>query len=271
MSGEVGDNQGDLQNQPGAGVPGVAQPDAANLEQQPGSPSGVALDDQARKPLAPEQREVLSLKLTVDRPCNNPNGLYVSLLPEQRRRLNVNVGDSVVVRNPNGGEVISLYTVGLGLKELKGKPESCGINGIQPGAEIVIEKSAVEHSLLNLPLRRGVETDELHKRRAGKIMDGRFNGQDVDPEVYIVLPTAIAKCFVSPPEGVSSGRDTVLSISLGKIKIGGQEFILPVVPAGVDFGLTTKAALKLGIPDGNLSNVQYYLNDEGVLVINQVS
>lgn len=268
---EVTGDQDDLQSQPVAGAPGIARPDVVAPEQQPNDPSGVIPHDQAQKPLSPEQREVLSLKLTVDRPCNNPNGLYVALLPEQRRKLNVNVGDSVVVRNPNGGEVIGLYTVGPGLKDLRDKPEACAINGIQPGTEIVIEKSAVEHSLLNLPLRRGVETEESHKRRAGKIVDGRFNGQDVDPEVYIVLPTAIAKCFVSPPEGVSSGRDTVLSISLGKVKVGGQEFTLPVVPAGVDFGLTTKAALKLGIPDGNLSNVQYYLNDEGVLVINQVS
>ena len=220
-----------------------------------------------------EAKETLSLRLTVDRPCNNPEGLYVALSAVQRKKLGVNVGDSVVLKNTSNGEVVGIYTVGLGLKDLKDKPESFAANGVVPGTEVVVERRSVERVILSLPLNIGVETDAKHGKRLAKISDGRFNGAEGfgDPEAYLVLPTAIAKLFITPPKGVTTAKETVSAISLGKIKIGGRVFTMPVVPSGTEFGMTTKAASKLGVPEGNLSNVQYYLNNEGVLVINQIN
>lgn len=222
---------------------------------------------------AVEAKETLSLRLTVDRPCNNPEGLYVALSAVQRKKLGVNVGDSVMLKNTSNGEVVGIYTVGLGLKDLKDKPGSFAANGVVSGTEVVVERCSVERAMLSLPLNIGVETDAKHGKRLAKIMDGRFDGAEGfgDPEAYLVLPTAIAKLFITPPKGVTPAKDTVPAISLGKIKLGDKVFTMPVVPSGTEFGMTTKAASKLGVPEGNLSNVQYYLNNEGVLVINQIN
>lgn len=229
--------------------------------------------DYASNSASAEAKETPSLRLTVDRSCNNPEGLYVSLSAVQRKGLGVSVGDSVILRNTSNGEVVGIYTVGLGLKDLKDKPESFAANGVVPGTEVVVERSSVEHAILSLPLNIGVETDARHEKRLAKISDGRFDGAEgfADPEAYLVLPTAIAKLFITPPKGVTPAKDTVPAISLGKIKLGDKVFTMPVVPSGTEFGMTTKAASKLGVPEGNLSNVQYYLNNEGVLVINQIN
>lgn len=203
------------------------------------------------------------LNATVAGPCNNPNGLYVGLSKAQREALGVDIGGTVMLRTADG-KILGIFTVGTGSKELLGQPKITA-NGIEVGMDVIaVKANANEGNLNSLPLKFAAENDEKHVRRSGIIVQ-RFGQQGFNGESYIVLPTAIAKELT----GQGQDKSTVASIALGKIRICGVEKTLPIVPAGSDFAMTSKAAQELGITTSGVSKVDFYFKD-GPLVVNQI-
>lgn len=207
-----------------------------------------------------------TLKLTVAGPCNNPNGLYVGLGQKQRDKLDVEVGDTVVLRDPATKEIIGYYVVGLGSSKLKDEPTRFTANGVEVGKEVEVVKASAETqaAAFKLNIVSGAEAGEKHEKRKGIIAE-RFGAKGFDGEIYIVLPTALAKKI--------TGQETqakVASIALGKVKILGEEVEIPIVPAGNDFAMTSAAATKLKMP-ASITAGEFYVNEANVLVMNQAT
>lgn len=236
-----------------------------NIEDNLDRKSSVPYTNTSTGPSIPEAVEKEpKLEVSVAGPCKNPEGLYVGLNATQRAKLGVEQGHAVVVRKSNG-EVIGIYTVGPGSKELVGQPKITA-NGVAIDENVEVVKANVNEGDLNsLPLVFGAESGEKHGRRSSTIAE-RFGPQGFDGQSYLVLPTSVAKMIT----GQDGDKTRVASIALGKVKIGGVEKTLPIVPSETNFGMTTKAANELGIPDGALTKAEFYFKD-GVLVINQMS
>lgn len=214
-----------------------------------------------------ESREVEppTLTLNVADHCNNPDGLYVGLSKDQRGKLGVKVGGTVILRESGTKKIIGLYVVGLGSEKLKGDASKFTANGVEIGQMIEVCK-ATEVNLPNsslLDVSMGVESQEKHEKRKSTISE-RFGDRGFDGESYIVLPTALAKLLTH-----QEGKARVASIALGRVEISGGVIELPVVPAGTGFGVTTNAARQLGLP-ALAKRGDFYVNKAGVLVLNQL-
>lgn len=237
----------------------MGNPEADDLEQG----RGVVTDTVAAQ-VRPEDVETEpKLEVAVAGPCKNPNGLYVGLSKVQRDKIGVEVGGTVMLRKPTG-EVLGIYTVGSGSKELLDQPRITA-NQITIGTDIEVVRANVKmEDLNNLPLVFGAEGGEKHERRSSVITE-RFGNQGFDGQSYLVLPTAVAKMIT----GQAGDKTKIASIALGKIKIGGVEKTLPIVPSEINFGMTTGAAQELGIPSGAASKIEFYFKD-GALIVNQI-
>lgn len=202
---------------------------------------------------------VPEMSLTVAGACNTHHGHYVGLSKGQRDRLGVEVGASVELVD-GAGKSLGIFTVGTGSKALLLEPTKFTANGVDTGSTVTVKKAVKKPEReIPLPVTHGVETSELHERRAG-IIRNRF--PDMDPESYIVVPTAVGRELGFSP---SPAKATVLSISKGKVRVGGTDHEIIMVPSGTAIGFTTKAAQTLGIPQ-ELRTLTLRI-DNGVLVI----
>lgn len=211
-----------------------------------------------------------ALRLTVDRPCRNPEGYYIGLSKVQRERLGVVEGDTVVLVDPRTSLESGPYVVGKGHKDLASEPEKFAANNVIPGSEVeVVRKKSIEGKTNRLPLQKGAESDERHERRKQKIIE-RFGAQGLDGEAYIVVPTGLATQFMIDNEKTGdTSKPTIAAISLGQVRVGGETKTIPIVPSGTSFGMTSKAAEVLNVPSGiNSDEVEVGIIN-GVLVVNQ--
>ncbi len=211
-------------------------------------------------PPPPEAAETVpEMSLTVAGACNNPRGNYVGLNRGQRDRLQVDIGSSVELLD-GAGKSLGIFTVGTGSRSLLLETGKFTANGIDTGTTVTVKKAVKKPEReIRLPVTHGIESSEQHERRAG-IIQGRF--PDMDPEVYITIPTALGRELGLQP---SPAKATVLSISKSKVRIGGTDHDIAVVPSGNNMGFTSKAAEKLGIPL-ELGAITVRV-DNGVLVI----
>ncbi|MEK7673006.1 MAG: hypothetical protein AAB373_03910 [Patescibacteria group bacterium] len=202
------------------------------------------------------------LRLTVKAKCKS-DGQYVGLSKAQRDKLGVNVGDAVELKDVDG-KIIGVRTVGLGLKELAGVPESFSANDVEIGTVVdVVKPRTIENKALKLPLQFGAENDEKHDRRSS-IIGTRF--PKYKKGEYLVLPTPLQKDVTGQKDA-----STIASIALGEVRVGNTQMALPMVPAGSAFALTSEAAKVLGIPDNAGDQVEYFVDKDGVLIINQIT
>lgn len=248
-----------------------------NVPGETGEVSGLEVVQQP-EPSAPKAAEMKEasekgpeLRLNVAGPCKNPEGKYVGLSKVQRDRLGVEVGGNVELFDV-GGKSLGLFMVGSGSKELLSQPEAFTVNGVSSGEAVTVKKAAdKQESDMTFDVVHGVEVvpgglseDEKKKyegrlaSRASKIAE-RFPG--LDPRAYVVVPSSLAKSMgIEAPKG-----STVLPVSKGKVRIGGTEHEIAVVPSGNSIGFTTEAAKSLGIPT-QLNQIRVRVID-GVLVI----
>lgn len=211
------------------------------------------------------------VRLNVAGPCKNPDGKYVGLSKVQRDRLGVEVGGNVELFDISG-KSMGLFMVGAGSKELLSRQDAFTVNGVSAGEAVTVKKAVdKQESDMTLDVAHGVEVvpgglseDEKKKyegrlaSRASKIAE-RF--PELDPKAYVVVPSAVAKSMgIEAPKG-----STVLPVSKGKIRIGGVEHEIAIVPSGNSIGFTTEAAKSLGIPT-QLNQIRVRVV-EGVLVI----
>ncbi len=246
-----------------------------NNPNQSGSDIETSLDQDQENPAAhstPAMTESAErepeLALTVAQPCKNPAGLYVGLSKKQRTALNVEVGGTVEITMDN--QAIGLFTVGLGSKELADKPAAFTANGITPGSEVTVKKATESvETAVSLPTRHGIETapsdlSEPEKKeydakttRRLNIISERFPEVE-DKQEFITLPTSIVNQLTGEAKKVAS-------IAKHKIRIGGQETLMIVVPGGTEFGLTKSAALKLNIPE-NLQTIGVRIENDTIVI-----
>ena len=211
------------------------------------------------------------LRLNVAGPCKNPEGRYVGLSKVQRDRLGVEVGGNVELFDATGKSV-GLYMVGPGSKELLSQPEAFTVNGVSSGEAVTVKKAAekqdsdmtfdVDHGVEAVPAGLGEADQKKYEgrlaSRSSKIAE-RF--PELDPRAYVVVPSAVAKSMgIEAPKGT-----TVLPVSKGKVRLGGVEKEIAIVPSGNTIGFTTEAAKSLGIPT-QLNQIRVRVTD-GVLVI----
>jgi|GEM_PF-2134003 len=208
------------------------------------------------------------LTLTVAQPCKNPAGLYVGLSKKQRTALNVEVGGTVEITMDN--QVIGLFTVGLGSKELADKPGAFTANGITTGLEVTLKKATESaETTVNLPTRHGIEKapsdlSEPEKNEYDAKTTKRLNiiaerfPETEDKQEFITLPTAIVNKLTGEAKKVAS-------IAMHKIRIGGQETSIIVVPGGTEFGFTKSAANKLNIPE-NLQTIGVRIDNDTIVI-----
>ncbi|MBI2638889.1 hypothetical protein HYW83_04850 [Candidatus Peregrinibacteria bacterium] len=212
-------------------------------------------------PPKPEATEVVpEMSLTVAGACNNPHGNYVGLNKGQRDKLQVEIGSSVELMD-GAGQSLGIFTVGTGSKNLLLESEKFTANGVGVGATVTVKRAVKKSEReINLSASYGIEAAEQHERRAG-IIRNRF--PDMDPEDYITVPTALGRELGFSPN--PAAKATVLSISKGRVRIGGIDHEIVMVPSGSTIGFTTKAAQRLGIPK-ELGTIKVRI-DNGVLVI----
>src|SRR3989338_5698352 len=206
------------------------EPSPEALRQKSVAPS---LTDQVGAAEAREQEPQLTL--TVAGPCHTAEGRYVGLSKQQRAGLKVEVGGGVELFE--NGYSLGLFTVGRGATALLNNPTQFTVNDVDPNSTITLRK-AIEggETLLRLPVVRGIKNDPKTSGRQEKIAQ-RFEGWDI--EVFMSLPTATLNQLLGT-------TDRVASISKAKIRYGGQEQEMVMVPSGNEFGFTTKAAQTLG-------------------------
>ena len=207
------------------------------------------------------------LPLTVAGPCKNTDGHYVGLSGGQRAALKVKVGDSVLLVSQND-DALGMYTVGPGRADLLGEPENFTANGLEVNTAVKVRRIPRECPPMKLPFEYGAENDPKHERRRGKI-SGRFDNHD--GESYLVLPTAVARQLQFDSAGAEGKRTTKEIIGLGNVRIGRIKIRIPIVPAGGLFEITTQASVELGIPENGGSQAEYFVDKEGVLVINSIT
>jgi hypothetical protein len=207
------------------------------------------------------------LKLTVAGPCKNPEGDYVGLSKKQRDALGVVEGGTVEIFK--GHKSIGIFTVGKGSSEVIKTVGLITANGI-PAANLVTIRKAKEsgESLIKYGVRHEVEdvpegleekdAQEYQDRTARRmaIIEKRFPGVAVDE--FITVPTAVLNLM-------TGGAKKVASISVQKVRFGGSETEITVIPTGTDIGLTSKAAKKLNIP-AEITEIGIRVKD-GVLII----
>lgn len=203
------------------------------------------------------------LRLAVHGPCKNPNGNYVGLNKAQRDKLGVVEGETVVLKAD--GKVVGYYVVGKGSKEIADQSGAFTANGVDVGAVVEVQKAGdLSENLVTLPFAVDAEKGERHAARSEKIKN-RFAGQD--GETYCVVPTALFNKMAIEGD-VQSARPTMGAISIGKVKIGGVEKSIPIVPSGTAFSLTSKAAKEFSVPAGVGTHADFFVNKEGMLVLN---
>jgi hypothetical protein len=232
----------------------------------------VAQPSEADRALAPAAQQEIKekepeLRLEVVRECNNPEGLYVGMSKKQRDALGVQVGGTVELFD--GSRSLGIFTIGTGAVELTKEPGKFTANGIEPG-KTVTAKKAPEKVLttMELPLSHGIEKtptglspedEQKHTERITRrmqIIGERFPGVATDE--FITVPTAVVNQMLG-------SKVKIATISQLKVRLGGEEIEIVMVPAGKDIGLTTKAAAKLGIPP-ELTKIRFKIVD-GVMVI----
>lgn len=227
----------------------------------------VATDILANQSVASETKEQEpQLELTVAGPCNNPEGRYVGLSKKQRDALGVVSGGTAELFAD--GKSLGIFTVGSGSKELIGKPEFTA-NDVDVGKQVVVKKVvevglttqelSVAHGIENVPT--GLNSEEAKKYqertiRRMQIVAERFPGVVIHE--FMTIPTAVLN-------QLAGSEVKIPAISQGRVRIGGKEIEIVMVPAGKDVGSTTKAAEKLGIPP-ELKQIRFRIID-GVMVI----
>ncbi len=271
---ETGGNQdGDLV----VDTAGQGSESAVHPGQQPEVSSPAPVDDPAKPQAALEAAEKEpSLSLTVERACNNQAGSFVGLNKAQRGALEVDLGQSVELFDYSTGRSLGLFQVGLGDKTLTNQPTKFTVNGVAPGTNVEVKKPKnLDSKLLELDMNLNVETDPRHARRRETILSrfGVVDGVAVegfDPDLYLVVPSAVAQQFMQVDKSIALSRPTILPISLGKVKIAGIEKTIAIVPGGQEMGFTSSAARVFGIPaeTGDLRKAQYYIQGDTLVVSN---
>jgi hypothetical protein len=223
------------------------------------------------QPVQPQRAEAKEqepkLKLQVARACNNPNGRYIGMSKRQRDALNVEVGGTVELFE--GNQSLGLFTVGKGASELSEHPEQFTANVVEAGKAVTVKKAfETAETIMKLPVTHGIENapagsppdkaKEYAERttRRMKIIAERFPGTGTDE--FMTVPTAVLN-------QITGGAAKVANISKIKVRLGGHETDVVMVPAGNDIGLTTKLAQKLYIPL-QLNEIRFRI-DKGVMVI----
>lgn len=219
----------------GSEIKGADDLDKSKVEQ--GVKSSPAVDV---RPAELEQKEIeSSLSGVVDQECKNPNGLYIGLKKSSREFLGVKVGEPVEICDKEGN-LIGIYTVGEALKELTKVIGSFSANNIAPGTFINVKRckesreKAVEYTV-----DHGIEKDEEKTKRRMDIIKERF--PQASPECFITIPTSLSNQLTG-----EIGK--IAKIAVGKIHFDGKDYDVVFVPSGTNFGLTTKAAELLNIP-----------------------
>lgn len=235
----------------------MSQPEDGDEQIEPASATSTATPGLPPPPEAVER--VPEMRLAVAGACNNPHGNYVGLNKGQRDKLQVEVGSSVELFD-DAGRSLGVFTVGTGSKALLLEPTKFTANGMDMGTTVTVKRAVKKpEQEIRLHVSHGVETSESHERRVG-IIQRRF--PEMDPEIYITVPTALGRELGFPP---NPAKATILSITKGKIRIGGIDHEIVMVPSGNTIGFTTQAAQKLGIP-AELGTITVRV-DNGVLVI----
>ena len=216
---------------------------------------------------AKEQEPQLTLK--VAGACENPDGRFVGLNAKQREALGVTVGGSVVLKGADG-KSLGLFTVGKGSSKFVKQPDVFTANVVATGETFTVTKAKenseeamslnVQHGIENPPADLSDQDKEKHKEKTAKrfdIIKGRFGA---DSDAFITIPTAVLN-------QLTGDTNRIAQISKVKIRYGGKEMLIVAVPAGTDFGLTTLAAERLGIP-AELRELRLGVDQKnGVLVI----
>lgn len=210
------------------------------------------------------QEAVSELKLTVFDRCKNTEGLYVGLSAVQRTKLDVEVGGTVEIIDEKG-QSFGVFTVGKGSSEIADHTDLFTVNGVEESTTVTVRKAIStpdKPKEFKLPITHAVETTierVKHKARIEKIAV-RF--PNLDSEMYITLPTAVAAQLGIKPE---PGK-TVAPISKCLVRdASGRQIEMAIVPAGTTIGFTSDAAKELDIPAG-LAEIKIII-DKGVLVI----
>lgn len=213
-----------------------------------------------------EDREAVpELKLTVIDHCKNQAGRYVGLSKAQRERIDVEVGGTVELFDEKGTS-LGFFTVGAGSKEYAQDPEIFTITPqVKIGDTLTVKKPSVSPDKpqeFNLQVTHAVEKTVEPAKHGARVEKIAARFPNLDPNMYITLPTAIAAQLGIKPE---PGK-TVAPISKCTVRdASGRTVEMAIVPGGTTIGFTSDAAKELDIP-AELSEIKLTI-DKNVLVI----
>lgn len=211
------------------------------------------------------QEAVPELKLTVVNYCNNQAGRYVGLNKVQRDHLGVEVGGTVELFDEKDAN-LGLFTVGAGSREYTEEPEIFTVTPqVKIGDFLTVKKSTASPDKpreFNLHITHAVEKTVEPEKHRGRTEKNAERFPELDPDMYITLPTAVAAQLGIKPE---PGK-TVAPISKRTVRdASGYKVEMAIVPGGTTIGFTSDAAKELDIPK-ELTEIRIII-DKGVLVI----